>query len=303
MTRRPRRLFAADAVFEDVAAHPQLHAPAAINLYLRRALHLLPYAGTGVAVPHVVGNAAGGGYEWRAAGAVPRGVTALELDHDPRITRLTAIWDGPLVDDQNIADLQRASIESWLSSTGLLLIPRRCRRGRSRRRSRRCADHICIWEQVTACSQAAPACKGSVWLRCQRTRDSQSSCQAGDGAHGGAIGDEALDRRSRRRGARVLPLPGRALDPPAHHEPKFHFRDSACTHQGHQRPRVSRRRPGDGLQVDRWRADPMAVDQRPPRGLLRARTTFHKGKMLERSVGLMSKTTPAGSSAAIEEVA
>ena len=34
-----------------------------------------------------------------------------------------------------------------------------------------------------------------------------------------------------------------------HHEPdRMHFRDGAFAHQGHQRPRVSRRRSGDRLQ-------------------------------------------------------
>ena len=34
-----------------------------------------------------------------------------------------------------------------------------------------------------------------------------------------------------------------------HHEPdRMHFRDGAFAHQDHQRPRVSRRRSGDGLQ-------------------------------------------------------
>jgi ketosteroid isomerase-like protein len=110
--RAATALFAADAVFEDVAAHVQLLGTAAINGYLRRAPRLLPYTASTVAVRHVVGNAAGGGYEWRATGTVPRGVTALELDRDQRITRPTAIWDGSLLDEQKIADLQKASIES-----------------------------------------------------------------------------------------------------------------------------------------------------------------------------------------------
>jgi ketosteroid isomerase-like protein len=111
-TQAATDLFADDAVLEDVPAHVQLLGPAAIGGYLHRAPHLLAYTGTGVAVRHVVGSASGGGYEWRSEGIVPRGATALELDREQRITRLTAIWDGSLLGDQDIADLQRPSIES-----------------------------------------------------------------------------------------------------------------------------------------------------------------------------------------------
>jgi hypothetical protein len=58
------------------------------------ALQRLPY-GPGATVRHVVGSAAGGGYEWQqTAGPVRRGGTALELDQDGCVAHFTAVWDG-----------------------------------------------------------------------------------------------------------------------------------------------------------------------------------------------------------------
>jgi hypothetical protein len=104
-------LFADDAVFEDIPAHLQLIGPAAIRGYLERVGTTLPYATSSVAVRHTVGSAQGGGYEWKSAGPVPRGITALELNRSGRITRLTALWDGSLADDQTLAELQHAAVE------------------------------------------------------------------------------------------------------------------------------------------------------------------------------------------------
>jgi hypothetical protein len=42
---------------------------------------------------------------------VPRGFTALELDSHGRITRLTAVWDGTLVDDQTLVTMAGKAIE------------------------------------------------------------------------------------------------------------------------------------------------------------------------------------------------
>jgi len=54
----------------------------------------------------------GGGYEWRKKGAVvDHGVIALELDGQARISGLTSLWDGSLVDDATIAALLAATIE------------------------------------------------------------------------------------------------------------------------------------------------------------------------------------------------
>ena len=105
-------LFAPGAVFEDMPAHLHIVGPRSIGTYLTNAVALLPYAGGGTAVRHVVGSAMGGGYEWTASNsAVPRGVIALELDGWGKITRLTALWDGSLVDDSTLIALARTAIE------------------------------------------------------------------------------------------------------------------------------------------------------------------------------------------------
>jgi hypothetical protein len=102
-------LFAPDAVFEDESAHLRLVGTAAIGGFLRRIEHGLPYIGA--TVRHSVGSASGGGYEWSSTGPVSRGLTALELGPDRRITRLTAVWDGSLVDEAYLTAIQAAAIE------------------------------------------------------------------------------------------------------------------------------------------------------------------------------------------------
>lgn len=104
-------LLAPDVLFEDETAHVTLNGTAAVNGFLSRAGADLPYADGSVTVRHVVGSADGGGYEWKSTGAVPRGLVALELGTGHRITRLTAVWDGSLVDDAHLARLQAATIE------------------------------------------------------------------------------------------------------------------------------------------------------------------------------------------------
>jgi hypothetical protein len=105
-------LFAPGAVFEDMPAHLLIVGPRSIGTYLTQAASLLPYAGAGTAVRHVVGSAVGGGYEWTASdNAVTRGIVALELDRWGRITRLTALWDGSLMNDTTLLSLARKAIE------------------------------------------------------------------------------------------------------------------------------------------------------------------------------------------------
>ncbi len=89
-------LFTPDAVYEDMALHTRIQGQVQIQRYLVRGLAQLPY-GAGASVAHVVGSDEGGGYEWLAApSAAPlvRGNTALELDGEGRITRLTTIYDS-----------------------------------------------------------------------------------------------------------------------------------------------------------------------------------------------------------------
>jgi hypothetical protein len=105
------RLFAPDAVLEDLTLHTVVVGRQSIAAYLARALPSLPY-GRGAQVRHVVGGAAGGGYEWMHPGAsVPRGVNAIELNSQGQIVQLTAIWDGSLVTSAWISHQMSLAIE------------------------------------------------------------------------------------------------------------------------------------------------------------------------------------------------
>lgn len=108
-------LFSSDAVYEDMTLHTQVLGRFAIERYLRRALAKLP-DGSGSSLLHVVGGNMGGGYEWEAAPAyrasVRRGITAITLDQNGKITRLTAVWDGAMIADADIEALTLLSLES-----------------------------------------------------------------------------------------------------------------------------------------------------------------------------------------------
>ncbi|MFZ4189428.1 hypothetical protein [Streptomyces pseudogriseolus] len=106
------RLFSPDAVFEDAPSHVRIEGRRAIGAYLTDAVGLLPYTGAGTAVRHALGNELGGGFEFTASeGPVPRGIVGLELDRWQRISRLTAMWDGSLVDDATLLSLAQRAIE------------------------------------------------------------------------------------------------------------------------------------------------------------------------------------------------
>jgi hypothetical protein len=106
-------LFSNDAVYEDMALHGQVLGRLAIKRYLARALSKVPY-GPGAAVAHVVGSDQGGGCEWRAASGFPqhRGNTALALDAQGKITRLTVVYDSSLFSDADYRALVSLAAES-----------------------------------------------------------------------------------------------------------------------------------------------------------------------------------------------
>ena len=105
-------LFSNDAVYEDMALHGQVLGRLAIKRYLSRALAKVPY-GQGAAVAHVVGSDQGGGCEWRAAPGFPqhRGNTALALDAQGKITRLTVVYDSSLFSDVDYKSLVALAAE------------------------------------------------------------------------------------------------------------------------------------------------------------------------------------------------
>jgi hypothetical protein len=104
-------LFTTDAAFADLTLHTTIIGRSAIRGFLDRSHALLPY-GPGTSIRHTVGSARGGGYEWLNKGAqVDHGVVALELDDQARITRLTTVWDGSLVDNATLGTLLATTIE------------------------------------------------------------------------------------------------------------------------------------------------------------------------------------------------
>jgi ketosteroid isomerase-like protein len=103
-------LFSYDAVFEDMALRAQLRGQAAITRYLRRALPSLPYARA--SIRHVAGAGHGGGYEWRTDGQpVAVGAAALQLSQNGKITKLTFVWDGSLLDNRTITTLAADAVD------------------------------------------------------------------------------------------------------------------------------------------------------------------------------------------------
>ena len=105
-------LFSPDATYEDMALHSELMGHLGIQRYLTRMLPKAPY-GPGARLAHVVGYDRGGGYEWWANPAFPmhRGNTALALDAEGRITRLTVDYDASLLSDADYRSMAQLSLE------------------------------------------------------------------------------------------------------------------------------------------------------------------------------------------------
>jgi hypothetical protein len=102
----------AEAVYEDRVLHCEILGQAAIERYLVRVLPRAPF-GIGATLRHVVGGDRGGGFEWIAAAASKQlpGVTALELDGQGKITRLTSVYDGRQLSRELLDELVTLSIE------------------------------------------------------------------------------------------------------------------------------------------------------------------------------------------------
>jgi hypothetical protein len=113
-TKSAAALFSSDAVYEDMTLRAQVLGRLAIERYFGRALAKLP-AGAGSSLLHVVGGDMGGGYEWQAAPAyrasLRRGISAITLDQDGKITRLTTVWDGATIPDPEIKALILLSLD------------------------------------------------------------------------------------------------------------------------------------------------------------------------------------------------
>ena len=84
-----------DVVFEDMSLRCQVIGRIETGGYLGRVLGDIPY-GSASRLRHIVGGSRGGGFEWTAGphadGLV--GITAIELDPDGIITKVTSVYDS-----------------------------------------------------------------------------------------------------------------------------------------------------------------------------------------------------------------
>ena len=105
------QLLSYDAVFEDMALRTQLLGRADIARYLGGVLAMAPF-GAGSTLRHVVGGETGGGFEWLAApgAGVAGGITALEVDADGRVSRLTSVYDSRQLRDSDKRSLVLRSV-------------------------------------------------------------------------------------------------------------------------------------------------------------------------------------------------
>jgi len=99
-------LFSYDAVYEDMALRIQLLGRAEIEHYLSMVLSKAPF-GKDSKLRHIVGNNLGGGFEWIGSPitGVKFGITALELDSNGKITRLTSVYDGRQLSEDEVEAL------------------------------------------------------------------------------------------------------------------------------------------------------------------------------------------------------
>jgi hypothetical protein len=100
-----------DVVLTDMSLRAQLIGRIETARYLGRVLADVPY-GQSSLLRHVVGGTAGGGFEWTAGPDHGRlvGITALELDADQLITKVTSVYDSRQLSPARRAALVIASV-------------------------------------------------------------------------------------------------------------------------------------------------------------------------------------------------
>jgi hypothetical protein len=84
-----------DVVLDDMSMRTQVIGRIETTKYLDRVLRAVPY-GRSSTLRHVVGGSRGGGFEWTAGTDhnMLVGITALELDPDGLITKVTSVYDS-----------------------------------------------------------------------------------------------------------------------------------------------------------------------------------------------------------------
>jgi hypothetical protein len=108
--RSVSELFDEAGVLQDLTLHTEVVGPQSIAQFLDSTPGL-PY-GRRARVRHIVGGDFGGGYEWtNDSGLVPRGMSAIELNNQAKIIRLSSIWDGSLVSREWLTRRMTKTIE------------------------------------------------------------------------------------------------------------------------------------------------------------------------------------------------
>ena len=101
-------LMSYDATYEDMTLRTKVRGRAEIERYLARALAKAPF-GSGSKLRHVVGGDLGGGFEWLASSGVA-GITAIRLGADGKITVMTTVYDGRLLNEADVKSLSALSL-------------------------------------------------------------------------------------------------------------------------------------------------------------------------------------------------
>lgn len=100
-----------DIVLEDMALRTQVIGRIETTRSLERILGNIPY-GRSSQLRHVVGGRRGGGFEWTAPNAgMLAGITALELDADGLITKITSVYDSRQLE----ADRRSALVTAFIA--------------------------------------------------------------------------------------------------------------------------------------------------------------------------------------------
>jgi ketosteroid isomerase-like protein len=102
-------LMSYDATYEDMTLRTKVRGRAEIERYLARALAKAPF-GSGSKLRHVVGSDLGGGFEWLASSGVA-GITAIRLGTDGKITAMTTVYDGRLLNEADLKSLSALSLD------------------------------------------------------------------------------------------------------------------------------------------------------------------------------------------------
>ena len=192
---------------------------------------------------------------------------------------LVALADGYRESGESWADLLRdaraagCAPRCWRSGDGALGFWGALREVFPQAREQRCWFHKIANVLGALPKSAHPGAKkalAEIW----NAEDRRHALDAGEGLRGRLRGEvpqgHREDHRRPRGAARVLRLPRRTLDPPAHDKSdRVDLRHRPAPDQDHPGAGFTRRGAGDGVQAHRGRPGPLAGGERPAPGRAR----------------------------------